>query len=53
MWGANVALGVVFPLLLVLLALEEEEEREEEAVFIFLKELSWTGTLRVQQREAS
>lgn len=57
MWGANVALGVVFPLLLVLLALEEEEEREreEEAVwnFFFLKELSWTGTLRVQQREAS
>lgn len=29
MWGANVALGVVFPLLLVLLALEEEEEERE------------------------
>lgn len=56
MWGANVALGVVFPLLLVLLALEEEEERERggsRVELFFLKELSWTGTLRVQQREAS
>lgn len=36
MWGANVALGVVFPLHLVLLTLdeeEEEEEKDEEAVW--------------------
>lgn len=33
MWGANVALGVVSPLHLVLLPLEEKEEKEEEAVW--------------------
>lgn len=52
MWGANVALGVVFPLHLVLLP--SRKRRKSRKLFgtgrgLSFKELSWTGTLQVQQ----